>query len=264
MHLRWRGFRRVRRQVCRRLARRLRELELADLAAYREWLEARPAEWRILDSLCRVSVSRFYRDRAVFDFLRDTALPKLAEAARARSERVLRALCAGCASGEEAYTLGSLWQLAVRPRFPGLELRIVAADVDPGLLDRAARGEYPRSSVREFPGAWLGAVFEQTREATGAERFRVRARFRAGIEFRLCDIRETLPPGRFDLILCRNLAFTYFDEPLQRDIVRRLAERSVPAGALVLGKHERLPPDGGAFRPWAAAVYRRLDCAATA
>jgi len=69
LRLRWARFRKVRRQVCKRISSRMRELELPDTAAYRSFLEAHPAEWPLLDSLCRVTISRFCRDCAVFLFL---------------------------------------------------------------------------------------------------------------------------------------------------------------------------------------------------
>ena len=79
--LEWRGFRRVHRQVCKRLGRRLAALGLADLQAYRVYLGADAAEWSRLDELCRISITRFYRDRAVFDALRERLLPALAQRA---------------------------------------------------------------------------------------------------------------------------------------------------------------------------------------
>ena len=72
------GFRRVRGQVRKRLARRLDELGLADLEAYRSRLATDAAEWECLDALCRVTVSRMYRDRAVWDLVADSLLPELA------------------------------------------------------------------------------------------------------------------------------------------------------------------------------------------
>jgi len=62
-----------------------------------------------------------------------------------------------------------------------------------------------------------------------------------------------MPPGVFDLILCRNLAFTYFDEQGQSNALRRLLEHLRPNGALVLGRRESLPCDGCGLRPWAGA-----------
>lgn len=137
LHLRWRGFRRVRRQVCRRLNRRLRELSLEDLEAYRSHLARHEAEWEVLDGLCRISISRFHRDRAVWDVLRDDVLPTLARVAQARRQPALMAWSAGCASGEEPYSLTAVWQLGVRHGFPGLALSVLATDSDPGLLARA-------------------------------------------------------------------------------------------------------------------------------
>src|SRR5918999_3370615 len=97
--LRWEGFRRPRRQVCRRIQTRIRELGLDGVAAYRTYLEAGPDEWPVLERLCRVTISRFYRDRGVWDVLRAELEPR-------------RIWSAGCASGEEAYTAALVWPAA--------------------------------------------------------------------------------------------------------------------------------------------------------
>ena len=258
--LRWPGFRKVRRQVCRRIARRLETLGLPDLAAYRSRLEADPAEWAALDALCHITISRFLRDRAVWEALVRDVLPTLARAALARTERRLRAWSAGCASGEEPYGLAIAWALAVRPELPDVALEIVASDVDDAMLRRAASACYAAGSLRELPAPWRMAAFERR-----AGTFCLRARFREGIELRCEDVRVDQPEGPFDLVLCRNLAFTYFDDRAQRDFLGRIAERLRPGGALVLGRHERLPEDER-FAPWPAApcVFRRCGVEARA
>ncbi len=81
LRMRWGGFRKVRRQVCRRIRRRMEELNLPDIEAYRRRLSTHPDEWRVLDDLCRVSISRIYRDRRLFEFLSAEGLPALAAAA---------------------------------------------------------------------------------------------------------------------------------------------------------------------------------------
>ena len=73
--LRWRGFRRVRGQVCKRIDHRIRALGLSGPAAYMAYLNDQSSEWAMLDTLCRISISRFYRDRPVFDYLGGTVLP---------------------------------------------------------------------------------------------------------------------------------------------------------------------------------------------
>jgi chemotaxis protein methyltransferase CheR len=88
--LQWRGFRRVRRIVRRRIERRLTELDLPDAAAYRRYLESNSEEWRVLDRVCRIPVSRFYRDRAVFEYLECVVLPELTASIVAKGETELR------------------------------------------------------------------------------------------------------------------------------------------------------------------------------
>jgi chemotaxis protein methyltransferase CheR len=250
--LRWAGFRRVRGQVCKRIRRRLEGLGLgAD--EYRTRLERDSRERALLDSFCRITISRFWRDRAVFDRLRDDLLPARAALARSRGERTLRCWSAGCASGEEPYSLSLAFRLAVAPRFPGLKLEILATDADPAVLARARLARYPPGALRELPPGWGDAAFEP---ADGERR--LRAGWRRGVAFRRQDLRRRMPAGPFHLVLCRNLAFTYFDEPLQRQVLRRLCARLAPGGLLVLGVHERLPSGDFGLEPAAGRlpVYR--------
>ena len=84
--MRWPGFRKVRSQVCKRIRRRLNTLALDDLDAYKRYLETHADEWPRLDSMCRITISRFYRDRGVFEALEAEVLPALATAARKRGD----------------------------------------------------------------------------------------------------------------------------------------------------------------------------------
>lgn len=255
LHRRWEGFRKVRGQVCKRVQGRLAEQGLADLGAYRALLERTPDEWLMLDSFCPITISCFYRDKAVFDFLAGTLLPALARAAGARGASALRALSLGCASGEEPYTLALMWRLSVQPAFPGIALQVTATDVDDTVLARARAACYRASSLKRLPAAWRAQAF--TPADTG---YCLHAAYRAGVEFLRQDIRETLPAGTHELILCRNLVFTYFDEPFQRAILDRLIGHLAPGGALVIGRQERLPADGHGLASWPGAerlgIYR--------
>ena len=254
--LRWPGFRKVRRQVCKRVARRMAALGLAQVAAYRAYLEHEAEEWEVLDSLCRITISRFWRDRGIFEHLGARILPELARRAEAAGRETLGAWSAGCASGEEPYSLKILWELGPGPCFPVLRLKVTASDADAGMLRRARAGRYGGGSLKELPAAWREAAF-----APEGELYRLRPRFRADLAFARQDIRRRMPPGPFDLILCRNLAFTYFDEAGQRRLARRLARRLRPGGVLVLGKHEALPYGCGvlvASEP-KLGLYRRAD-----
>lgn len=251
--LAWPGFRKVRRQVCKRLNRRLGKLGLADLAAYRARLEADPAEWRAFDDCCHITISRFFRDRQVFETLRRQVLPEIAARAR-REGRAARAWSAGCASGEEPYTLRIIWDLEVAPSRPGAALALTATDIDDVMLERARAGCFAAGSLRELPPALTAAAFARKNGL-----FCVKPAHREGIAFVKQDLRSEAPPGRFDLVLCRHVAFTYFAPALQRAVLARLTEPLRPGGYLVIGSHERLPDGGPGLIPLAEAplIHRK-------
>jgi chemotaxis protein methyltransferase CheR len=237
LRLRWEGFRRVRGQVCKRIGRRMKELGLQSAADYRARLEADPTEWDVLDSLCRVTISRFFRDQRVFDTLRDSLLPALLSQACARGDTVFRVWSAGCASGEEPYSVSILYRLGLEPRFPELRLELIATEANAALLERAEVACYPSGSLRELPRQWSLEAFSPTPSGGPC----LLPRFREGLTFLQQDLRARMPDGPFHLVLCRNVAFTYFAPPLQHQVLARLLERLTPEGLLVIGGHESLP-----------------------
>jgi chemotaxis protein methyltransferase CheR len=248
MGLRPRGFRRPRRQVCRRIRRRAAELGLDGLAAYRERLLADPGEWAVLDALCVVTITRFFRDRGVFELLGVEVLPEVRRAALDAGRPAVEAWSAGCAAGEEAYSLVLL---------PGGEppLRVLGTDTSEDLLGRARRGCYGESSVKEVPAGLRAAAFE---ERDGL--ICVSDLLRRGVRFLRGDVREPPPGGSFDLVLCRNLVFTYYEGERLLFAARVLRDAVRPGGALVVGAHEALPPDALAgLEGWfpERGVYRR-------
>lgn len=239
LHMRWPGFRKVRKRVCKRLSLRLIELELADLKAYQHHLSQQPSqsdEWRRLDTICRVVVTRFYRDKRLFAELTERVLPELATRALTSGSEMIGAWSIGSASGEEAYTLAILWHQLLAPRFAGLQLNILGTEIEPHLIKRSQQACYPQGTIKNLPEALRSAAFSQD-----DDHHCLKPQFQAMVAFRQQDIRTALPDEMFDLILCRNLVFTYFDEPLQQSILNRMLTRLRPGGWLVLGVHETLP-----------------------
>ena len=255
LRLRWPGFRRVHRQVCRRIQRRMDELGVDSPAAYRSHLDRHPEEWAHLDAMCRIPISRFFRDRGVFTALQARVLPALARQARDQGRDALRAWSAGCASGEEPYSLAILWRHGLATHLPGVRLCIVATDADPHLLERARSACYPWSSLKEMPPALRAAAFTRSEGV-----YCLQSALRQEVYLRRQDIRREQPEGLFDLILCRNLAFTYFEPALQRDVLARMLAHLRNGGALVIGSDESLPEDSD-LSPWPGIqwVYGR-DC----
>lgn len=242
---RWDGFRKVRGQVCKRITRRMHAVGVRGAAAYRSYLEDHPEEWEVLDALCRITISRFYRDRGVFDMIADPVLPDLARRALERGGDAVRCWSAGCASGEEAYTLTIIWRHVLEDRFPSLSLCCVGTDAQEHMLRRARRACYEDGTLKELSGAWREHAFT----AQGEGEYCLHPSYRRGVTWEKQDIRREMPEGRFSLILCRNLVFTYFSRRLQKRCLQRMKAHLHPQGVLVLGKHETLPEDE-AFTPW--------------
>jgi len=256
MQMRWPGFRKVRRQVCKRVDRRMKTLGLTHIDQYQSYLETHADEWSILDSLCRVTISRFNRDRGVFATLTTAVLPELMRSVSARGGDTLRAWSVGCASGEEPYTLTILWQTELQQRFPGIKLDVTATDSDTQMLERAREARYDFGSLKELPVELRDRVF--TRENNT---YFLDADYRRGVTFVEQDVREAQPDGRFDLVLCRNLVFTYFDDRLQTRLLSRIVNTMAGAAALVIGIREDLPEGTERLEPWfdKQRIYRKTN-----
>ena len=234
LRLRWTGFRLVRRQVCRRLRSRLKQLGLDDFPDYAAYLLEHSDELSVVDACCRITISRFYRDAPTFEQL-CWELPKLLHLAITRGDKSIRCWCAGCASGEEVYTLKLLEHFCLPNAEISLPWQILATDIDGHLLSRGRRGCYSAGTLKELPQAWREEAF------TANGHYCLKPAFREGIQFERQDIRQQMPLGSFYLILCRNLAFTYFEPSLQQQILSGISQRLVPGGMLLIGRRESLP-----------------------
>lgn len=256
LQLRWQGFRKVRRQVCKRIQRRIVLLGLNDVQAYRTWLDTHPDEWRVLDALCQITISRFYRDQYVFQCLETDVMPHLARRIQRDGEQALTVWSIGCASGEEPYTLALLWAFSLAPKYPEIKLKIIGSDANADMIHRASEACYAGSSLKDLPDRWREAAFSKH-----DNRFCLRELYRKDIEIQHHDIRRDEPNKPFHLVLCRNLVFTYFNEKLQCETGRQLSSSVREGGSLVIGAHEQLPDCMTSFELWGACrgIYRKID-----
>jgi chemotaxis methyl-accepting protein methylase len=133
-------------------------------------------------------------------------------------------------------------------------LEIVATDTDRELLRRAKVGAYDISSLRELPSIWRDNFFESCEG-----QYRIKDSLRIPIAWLEQSVLNETPAGRFDLVLCRYLVFTYCELDLQVKILARITKSMNPGGVLILGQMERLPPSE-TFVPWIEQlpIYRRL------
>jgi len=254
LRMRYAGFRKVRKQVCKRIQRRIKQLNLSDVEAYQKYLQAHPDEYLVVDKLCRVSISRFYRDKVVLEHISKEVLPALAQAAIKSGETIIRAWSAGCAAGEEAYSLVLMWDRLVGKHFPNLDIQVIATDIDEVMLDRATRACYSYSSIKALPEDWIDTAFSEQEEF-----FCLDSRLRSKVTFIEQDIRQALPADTMHIIFCRNLAFTYFDYNLQLEVLENIYNALHEGGALIIGGHESLPEGYSGFCPWSGqrAIFQK-------
>jgi chemotaxis protein methyltransferase CheR len=205
--------------------------------------------------LCRISISRFYRDHSVFDYLEAHAVPELAAGVEILPDRRFRVWCIGCAAGKEVYTLQLLWEL-LQSDFPAVDFNVLGTDVDANQIERARIACYPESTLRELPDRLRQTGFEK-RDGELC----LLAQFKNRVEFRIQDIRREVPNELFSLILCRNVAFTYFAEEEQVVLSKTIHASLSPGGLLVLGKHEQVPAKAAGFRKVLPQlpIYQRIN-----
>ena len=192
------------------------------------------AEMQELAVELTVPETYFFRHIDQFHAFADVALPR-AQAARA-SQRTLTVLSAGCASGEEPYTMAMLMRERVRE--PGWNIVIRALDINPAMLAKAARGCYSAWALRETPADALRRWFR----SVGRE-FQLDDSIRSAVSFHETnlsrDSAELWEPATYDVIFCRNVMM-YFTAEVARSLVSRLTRSLVPGGHLFLGHAESL------------------------
>ncbi len=202
-------------------------------------------------SALTTNVTHFMREEHHFRLLRETVLPPLL--ARVRSGNRLRLWSAGCSAGQEPYSL-AFTLLALCPEAPRLDIRILATDVDPEILDRARAGNYRTEELSAIPEPARSQHVERSRDGTC---FSIGAAPRALIRFAELNLIEAWPMrGRFEIIFCRNVAI-YFDKATQERLWSRFATMLAPGGHLFIGHSERISGEAEAqFRSVGVTVYR--------
>ena len=214
--------------IRRRIASRMRARAVPTFAAYGELLRRDPAEARRLLEALTIQVSRFYRNPETWDWMRRHLIPGLWE----RRAGALRCWSAGCATGEEPYTLALLLLEEGRRRGSAFRGRLEASDYDQESLSRGAQGVFPRAAIRDLPLDLAHRYLE------GHEPVRVAPAARQLVRWVRHDLVQDPPPTPpYDLILCRNVLI-YFELDVQERLAAALARALAPGGYLVLGKVE--------------------------
>ncbi|MEO7400495.1 MAG: CheR family methyltransferase, partial [Polaromonas sp.] len=216
--------------VLRRIERRLQVRGLPDLPAYRDYLREHPEETIPLLQDMLISVTNFFRDREAFEALERDLLPALFD--NLSPDEPLRVWVAGCATGEEAYSIAMLLREQMElQQFAG-EMQVFATDIDERAITAARAGLYPASIVADVSPGRLRQFFTRERE-----QYRVLKQIREKILFAQHNVLRDPPFSRLDLILCRNLLI-YLDRAAQTQVLEMFHFALKPGGLLFLGTSE--------------------------
>jgi chemotaxis protein methyltransferase CheR len=235
-----------------RISRRLRALGVAGFGEYLQRLEQGDVEE--LQQFCNAittNLTAFFRESHHFRFLARELLPALTR--DNADTRRLRIWSAGCSSGEEPWSIAMVL-LETLEALRQWDMRILATDVDTGMLRRARRGIYAGERLEKVAGARLLRWFEP---GTEAHQYRVCEELRRLVSFKALNLVGPWPMrGPFDVIFCRNVLM-YFSRDTQREIVRRMASLQRTGDYLILGHSESLLDVSTQYRLAGQTIYRR-------
>ena len=244
----WAGYRKVRKGIKKRIYRHMHRLGCRNMEAYLHKLDRNPDLRHHCEQLMAVSISRFFRDRKLWERLQSDILPELIT----KNRKKIRVWSAGCASGEEIYSFRIVWDRlqTSNPPLPGLEL--TATDINPAYIERAKNGVYPPSSLREVSEELRSAYFQSHRHGKQYEVVNVLKR---GITWRQHHLLSDPQGVPFHLIFLRNNILTYYDQELRNAAFDKVNHHLHRGGYLVIGAHEKLPGEKGGLVPFGDLSY---------
>ena len=222
--------------IQRRIARRMAVTHNPTIRDYKEYIRTHPKEIQELVKAFLIKVTGFFRDREAFEVIKNEIIPLLIEKGHANG-RTLRLWSAGCATGEEAYSLALLLADQLGANFPEWNVKIFATDVAADAIAFARRGLYPENILDELPSDYKERFFERVDHG-----YRVTKALRQAVIFGQQDISRGVPFPRIDLVTCRNLLI-YLKPELQQIVLDIFAYSLYQSrGFLFLGKAETSRP----------------------
>jgi two-component system CheB/CheR fusion protein len=240
--------------ILRRVGRRMAVTHNTTIRDYSDFLQTHPDEVHELVKAFLIKVTGFFRDPEAYDVLKQTVIPDLVNRAK-ENGRTLRFWSAGCATGEEAYSLALLLADSLGSDFPEWNVKIFATDLSSDAINFARRGIYPENVLNDLPVEYKKRYFEHFDNG-----YRISKALRQVVIFGHQDITHGVPFPRMDLVSCRNLLI-YLKPELQQVVLDLFAYSLQPShGFLILGKAETARPSKANFdlvdKKW--KIYRCL------
>lgn len=230
------------------------ELERCGMSSFREYMQAVKSDksGRMAGEMINrltTNYTYFMRESKHFDYIRETVLP----AVTAKNKADYQVWCAGCASGEESYTLAMLFQDFMQESSSTMRVHLTATDICESALEQARQGIYPIKELGNLPKRWQ----EQYCDVKDGKSFEIKKILKDMIQFKSQNLME--PENirkKYDLILCRNVMI-YFDTASKKTMIKRLENSLRPGGYLIVGLAEVLPREFTTLEFVGSAIYRK-------
>ena len=243
----WNGYRKVRKGVKKRLVRRMHEIRCRNIEKYIEVLEGDREERLTFENIMTVSISRFFRDKKLWELMQGRILPLLTQ----KRSQSIKVWSAGCASGEEVYSFKIIWEDFRTSCNNIYEIYILGTDMSPEYLDRARTAVYPHSSMREVPEVIQSTYFEEVVRG----RYALRPGIKDGIVWQVHNLLSNPPGVEFDLVFLRNNLLTYYADELKLPAISKIVNSLVYGGFLIIGSHEKIPVELIDLKPWEESTF---------
>ncbi|HSE87168.1 MAG TPA: CheR family methyltransferase [Candidatus Binatia bacterium] len=237
--------------IYRRIQRRMGLRQINEIADYYRFLAEHPDELEKLSKDLLIGVTSFFRDPEAFEELRDKVIAPLVQ--EKNNAEPLRAWVAGCATGEEAYSIVMLLMEEMARARKSFKLQVFASDIDPEALKGAREGVYPQSSAVDLSEERLARFFIK-QDGT----YQIDKQVREAVTFAAHNVLMDPPFLNMELISCRNLLI-YIEPEMQKKILSLFAFGLKPGGYLFLGKSENPTEPSAVFEPVSksARIFRR-------
>jgi len=241
--------------IKRCIARRMSTVSKKDFRSYTSYVMENEKELEALLSLITIEFSAFFRNNEAFEILRNKVLPDIIASKRRTNENLIRIWSAGCATGEEPYSISILLFELLAGIMDRFTVRIFATDVDRSSVSRAIQGIYSRESVSNIESKTQQRYFVQENTA-----YKIKDFIRKPVFFGVQDIINDPPISNLDLLMFRNVLI-YLNRESQIAVFKKLHYAIRPGGYLCLGKAETLPREYETVfdvvdRSW--RIYRKI------
>ncbi|PSB63740.1 chemotaxis protein CheR [filamentous cyanobacterium CCP1] len=237
------GYKRA--SLMRRVNKRMQAVAIERYKDYLDYLEVHPEEFNHLFNTLLINVTAFFRDPPAWEYIKNDVIPALI--ARKDKSEPIRIWSAGCASGEEAYTIAMIVAQAIGIEQFRERVKIYATDIDEDALKQARQASYYSKDLKgldeQYMQQYIEPYFEQVEN-----RYTFHKDLRRSVIFGRHDLIQDAPISRIDLLICRN-TLMYFNAETQNRILARFHFALRDEGILFLGKAEMLLTHSNIFRP---------------